>query len=113
MSNILEIVSANSKNIALAASSGIALLSLYRLWALKRQNVQENVYETKKLVNEYMLFHYGKANEVLKFDFGPKNGFEFPTKCAEICIANFKSKASAAPNRALDIGCAVGKFELN
>ena len=109
MSNILEIVSANGKNIALAASSGIALLSIYRLWALKGQNVQGNGYETQKLVNEYMLFHYGKKNEVLKFDFGPENGFDFPLRCAEICIANFKSKASAAPNRALDIGCAVGK----
>ena len=29
-------------------------------------------YENQKVLNEYLLFHYGKPEEILTYDFGPK-----------------------------------------
>ena len=32
-----------------------------------------NIYETPKLLAEYLLFHYGQDQEVLPWSFGPKD----------------------------------------
>lgn len=71
----------------------------------------ENVYETDKLVREYLLFHYGGAEETLPYAFGPREAVGF----AERCVTALLDPASLPhPARALDIGCAVGRsaFEL-
>ena len=71
-----------------------------------------NPYETEKLLNEYLLFHYGAAEEVLPWDFGPRAGLDYAVRCVTECL-----DVSALPPeaRALDVGCAVGRssFELS
>ena len=32
-----------------------------------------NIYETRRLLDEYLLFHYGAAHEVLPWEQGPKS----------------------------------------
>jgi putative 4-mercaptohistidine N1-methyltranferase len=70
-----------------------------------------NPYETDKLLNEYLLFHYGKPTEVLPHAFGPVDSLDYPVRCVSECIASADLPARA---RALDLGCAVGRsaFEL-
>jgi putative 4-mercaptohistidine N1-methyltranferase len=70
-----------------------------------------NPYETDKLLHEYLLFHYGRAEEVLPWSEGPQAALDYPARCVTECL-----DATALPRnaRALDIGCAVGRatFEL-
>jgi len=61
-----------------------------------------NVYETDKLVSEYLLFHYGKDEEVLPWANGPNDALGFPLRT----VSHF-SKGQVS--RALDLGCAVGR----
>ena len=65
-----------------------------------------NIYESNKLLAEYLLFHYGRANEILPYDFGPREALEYPARCVSECVTS--------SGRALDLGCAVGRstFEL-
>ena len=68
-------------------ASGVALYSAYKFGkhdSEERKNKQ-NVYETEKSVNEYLVFHYGSHSDILKWNFGPKDAFDFPRKCAELC----------------------------
>lgn len=70
-----------------------------------------NPYETEKLLGEYLLFHYGRPGEILPHDFGPRESFDFPARCARLCLDG----AGLPPDaRALDVGCSVGRagFEL-
>ena len=70
-----------------------------------------NIYETDKLLAEYLLFHYGKPDEVLTHGSGPHEALDYPARCVSECLdaARLPEKA-----RALDLGCAVGRstFEL-
>jgi putative 4-mercaptohistidine N1-methyltranferase len=68
-----------------------------------------NVYETEKLLAEYLLFHYGSAEEILPYPFGPRDALEYPARCVSECVRELPPGA-----RALDLGCAVGRssFEL-
>ena len=71
----------------------------------------EGFYETSKALSEYLLFHYGKPEEVLPWCFGPSDALGYPSRCVNKCVA----VARLTPNaRALDLGCAVGRstFEL-
>jgi putative 4-mercaptohistidine N1-methyltranferase len=72
---------------------------------------QENPYETERLLNEYLLFHYGAPNEILPYGDGPVSALGYPERCVTECL-----DLSALPPgaRALDLGCAVGRssFEL-
>jgi putative 4-mercaptohistidine N1-methyltranferase len=70
-----------------------------------------NIYETDKLLGEYLLFHYGRAEEILPYPAGPKDALEYPARCVWECV----DPARVPPEgRALDLGCAVGRssFEL-
>ncbi|MFH1980302.1 MAG: 5-histidylcysteine sulfoxide synthase [Pseudomonadota bacterium] len=64
--------------------------------------VPEAMYETDALVSQYCESHYGPAY------FGVVN---FPLACARLCLEKMAGKPK---NRALDLGCAVGRaaFEL-
>ncbi len=64
------------------------------------------VYESKRAVFEYLLFHYGAESDLSPFAGGPTNALKFPERCAEICSDLFEAKDLLL--RALDIGCAVG-----
>lgn len=70
-----------------------------------------NPYETDRLLNEYLLFHYGSADEVLPWPDGPRNALDYAVRCVSECL-----DAGSVPDgaRALDVGCAVGRstFEL-
>ncbi|ELT98626.1 hypothetical protein CAPTEDRAFT_169490 [Capitella teleta] len=99
-----------------AVAAGAALYSTYKLRKLQRRlatQEEENIYESEKSLQEYLLFHYAAPSEVFLWDAAPKDAFDFPRRCADMCIEYFDAKAGV-PNRALDIGCAVGRhtFEL-
>lgn len=69
-----------------------------------------NIYESDKLLGEYLLFHYGTAAETLPFESAPHDALGFPERCVSECLAEVPPRA-----RALDLGCAVGRatFELS
>ena len=71
----------------------------------------EGFYETSKALSEYLLFHYGKPEEVLPWCFGPSDALDYPLRCVSKCVAAERLTPNA---RALDLGCAVGRstFEL-
>ncbi|KAL3872832.1 hypothetical protein ACJMK2_036027 [Sinanodonta woodiana] len=94
-------------------SAGVSIYTSYKLWKVTKRQQEKNLYETEKLVSEYLIFHYGKDAEILRYDFGPKDSLHFPKRCAELCTKHFKDMGGI-PSRALDIGCAVGcsTFEL-
>ncbi len=70
-----------------------------------------NIYETDKLLAEYLLFHYGTPEEVLPHAGGPREALDYPARCVRECVDAARVPAAA---RALDLGCAVGRstFEL-
>ncbi len=70
-----------------------------------------NIYETDRLLAEYLLFHYGADDEVLAHSDGPREALNYPLRCVSECVDVARLPADA---RALDLGCAVGRssFEL-
>jgi putative 4-mercaptohistidine N1-methyltranferase len=71
-----------------------------------------NIYETRKLLAEYLLFHYGGVEDVELLPGMPHEALGFPARCVTECLAKSEVPAGA---RALDLGCAVGRssFELS
>ena len=70
-----------------------------------------NIYETDKLLAEYLLFHYGSMQEVLPSHMLVEDALFYPMRCVTECL----DLAALPPQaRALDLGCAVGRstFEL-
>jgi putative 4-mercaptohistidine N1-methyltranferase len=67
-----------------------------------------NPYETQRLVDEYLLFHFGSDEEVMPWNFGPKEALGFPVRT----VGHF---SEGLLDWALDLGCAVGRsaFELS
>ena len=68
-------------------------------------------YESDRAVSDYLLFHYGKHDEVLPFAQGPVSGLDYPSRC----VTEFADDIGLSSEmRALDLGCAVGRssFEL-
>ena len=68
-----------------------------------------NPYETDKLLNEYLLFHYGAPTEILPGPGGPHDALDYAVRCVTECL-DTKSLPSSA--RALDVGCAVGRSSM-
>jgi putative 4-mercaptohistidine N1-methyltranferase len=68
-----------------------------------------NIYETRRLLDEYLLFHYGSASEVMPWAFGPSEALGFAQRSVHDLIDGASAKGCA-----LDLGCAVGRssFEL-
>ncbi|XP_048732686.1 uncharacterized protein LOC125649291 [Ostrea edulis] len=99
----------------LACTTGVAVFSTYKWLRERRRRYKSSVYESQKLLNEYLVFHYGAKQEILKYDFGPKESLDFPKRCADMCLKHSKGFGKTQTLcRALDIGCAVGRssFEL-
>jgi len=69
-----------------------------------------NLYETDKLLNEYLLFHYGSRGEVMSYADGPQQALGFAVRTVGGLPADL-----SRTRRALDLGCAVGRssFELS
>lgn len=64
-----------------------------------------DVYESDRYVGEYLLFHYGKAKEILPWEEGPMSALDFPVRT----VGHF---SSGQVERSLDVGCAVGRSSL-
>ena len=58
--------------------------------AAPKRDPLSNVYETDRLVNQYMAFHYAEERNYFKYDFGPKDHLGFPKRCARLCIEHMK-----------------------
>ncbi|MFM8718339.1 MAG: methyltransferase domain-containing protein, partial [Chthoniobacterales bacterium] len=71
----------------------------------------DNIYESDRLVREYLLFHYGSAEETLPWSDGPRGALGFAERCVSELLDRFGLGKNA---RALDVGCAVGRssYEL-
>lgn len=74
-----------------------------------------DIYETKGLLAQYLLFHYGHAEDVFTGGWDPKGvreALHFPQRSVNAC---FDIPAIPRGARALDAGCAVGRasFELS
>jgi len=71
----------------------------------------DNIYESDRLVREYLLFHYGEPDEVLPWKHGPREALGFAARCVREML---NSSSVGRDARALDVGCAVGRssFEL-
>lgn len=70
-----------------------------------------NIYETERLLDEYLLFHYGANDEVLPWEIGPVEALGFARRSvSELLDAGMVPRQA----RALDLGCAVGRssYEL-
>ena len=70
-----------------------------------------DVYETNKLLSEYLLFHFGADDEILP------EGREWPSGMREalgFAVRTVKWFSEGRVERALDLGCAVGRsaFEM-
>ncbi|ESO12340.1 hypothetical protein HELRODRAFT_63046 [Helobdella robusta] len=95
----------------LAATTGVALYSSWKVWSLKRK-LKENVCETSRNLHEYLTLHYASPKDVI----GPwvnsirEEFISFPKRCADLCIHH----GNTFNVNALNIGCAVGRssFEL-
>lgn len=61
-----------------------------------------NIYETDKLLAEYLLFHFAKAEEILPWEFGPREALDYPVRVTDYF-------SSPEVGRGLDVGCAVGR----
>lgn len=68
-----------------------------------------NPYESARLLDEYLLLHYGKPEEVLPWGFGPREALDFPRRCVHELLDH------PLKGGALELGCAVGRasFELS
>jgi putative 4-mercaptohistidine N1-methyltranferase len=70
-----------------------------------------NIYETDKLVSEYLLFHYGKPEEIMPWNPALHDALDFAVRTVAQCVDLKRLRPGAC---ALDLGCAVGRssFEL-
>ncbi len=72
------------------------------------------VYESKRAVDEYLLFHYGNSTDIMPHcDIDVGFALNFTQRSHQQAVA-LASQYGVDCNRALDIGCAVGglSFEL-
>lgn len=65
----------------------------------------DDVYETTRYVDEYLLFHYGKAKDILPWAMGPADALDFAVRT----VRHFSEEPVG---RSLDVGCAVGRSSL-
>jgi putative 4-mercaptohistidine N1-methyltranferase len=63
----------------------------------------DNIYETRRLLDEYLLFHYAEADDVMPWSFGPREALGFAVRSVTQLIDK------PTRGRALDLGCAVGR----
>ncbi|HUF63025.1 MAG TPA: putative 4-mercaptohistidine N1-methyltransferase [Verrucomicrobiales bacterium] len=68
-----------------------------------------NIYETPRLVSEYLLFHYGSSEEILPWPGGPSAALHFPVR---VVRELFRPGELPPGPRALELGCAVGRSSL-
>lgn len=70
-----------------------------------------DIYESTRLLDEYLLFHYGSESEVL-----PEGAASGQAEALQFAVRTVVENVAARPRgRALDLGCAVGRssFEMS
>lgn len=79
-----------------------------------------NGYESRRLLDQYLLFHYGTPEQILEgstvFDGEEVKGLDFPSATVwGTLIVDLIGRKNENGIRALDVGCAVGRssFELS
>lgn len=76
--------------------------------------MKANPYETERYLHEYLLFHYGRPKDLCPFEVIPGELFRFHERIREECLLPIHpgsaGRAATGHIRALDIGCAVGRF---
>ena len=80
--------------LGIGAVAGAGLIATVAYKMSKKSDQNDNLYETQKLLHEYLIFHYGSAKENLRFDFGPKDSTDFPKRCADLCLKYYKADVS-------------------
>ena len=71
--------------------------------------MRRNPYETRRFLEEYMLFHYGKPSDLCPFNFIPRDFLRFHERLRKECLRPVGKHPAI---RALDIGCSVGRFSF-
>jgi len=66
--------------------------------------MSDNVYESDKLVSEYLLFHYGSAEEIL-----PSSALPDMHEALDFAVRTQSHFSELNDGRCLDLGCAVGR----
>jgi len=97
---------------AVAAVASVTAYTLYRLHTLKRKlAAREDVFETAKYLDEYLVFHYGSPDEILPWSFGPKSDVDYPKRCAELCVKHAVGKVLFPPTtRVITVSLCVGEI---
>ncbi len=69
-----------------------------------------NLYETRKLLGEYLLFHYGRGDEIL-----PDDAPSAMHEALDFAVRTTEQFEEHEVDRGLDLGCAVGRsaFEMS
>ena len=70
-----------------AGAAAVGLAGALYAWITKRDSRydEENPYETEKLVNEYMGFHYAPPSEYVTYPSAPRDALDFPNRCFAVC----------------------------
>jgi SAM-dependent methyltransferase len=69
--------------------------------------VSANPYETQSYLHEYLLFHYGRPRDLCPFPLVPRELLRFHERLRQEYLLPVRSRIET---RALDLGCAVGRF---
>lgn len=70
---------------SLSITTGIAVFTTYKWLSERRRKAQSNVYESEKLVNEYLAFHFANEKNI-RLDLIPASALDFPKRCADLCL---------------------------
>jgi 5-histidylcysteine sulfoxide synthase/putative 4-mercaptohistidine N1-methyltranferase len=73
----------------------------------KRKKEGWRVYESEKMLMEYLDLHFGTPEDIFSLGVGPADALGFPRRCAEYTIEHAK-RLGIPSKRVLDVGCAVG-----
>lgn len=62
-------------------------------------------YEDREIVEQYLLFHYARGEDLLPWSFGPREALHYPRRVVEELVDRSLVQKG---DRGLDMGCAVG-----
>lgn len=103
----MSATTSNSRQTAIVAAcsalAGAAFTAGVLSFLSRRKANKDNVYESQRSLSEYLLFHFGTADELLQWSFGPRDSLTFPVDLATRGL-EFCTRRGFTPKRALDIG---------
>ena len=78
-----------------------------------KRAAEPNRYESQESLNQYLLLHFGSRDENSRYPLPSHHCLDFPRRCATL-LREAAQRYGVPPERALDLGCAVGgaAFEL-